>query len=215
MPDELKAQWNASQDQLANRHGILELLRRCPVPDNELLMNLPLFLTRQNLSSTLFMVELYRQALEVHGVIMEFGVRWGRNLALFQSLRGIYEPFNHNRKIIGFDTFSGFPSVNDKDGSAPIIQTGAYDVTEGYEAYLTQLLTLHERESPISHIPKFELRSGDAVVEIDRYLSENPHTVVALAYFDFDIYEPTRGCLQQIVPHLTKGSVIGFDELNC
>ena len=48
------------------------------------------------------MVEIYRKILDVHGVIMEFGVRWGRNLALFESLRGIHEPFNHNRKIVQY-----------------------------------------------------------------------------------------------------------------
>ena len=39
---------------------------------------------------------------------MEFGVRWGQNLITLNNLRGIYEPFNHSRKIIGFDTFEGF-----------------------------------------------------------------------------------------------------------
>jgi hypothetical protein len=36
---------------------------------------------------------------------------------------------------------------------------------------------------------------------------------VAFAYFDFDIYEPTKKCLELLKPHLTKGSIIGFDEL--
>ena len=37
-------------------------------------------------------------------MVIEFGVRWGANLGLFQSLRGMYEPFNYNRKIVGFET---------------------------------------------------------------------------------------------------------------
>lgn len=42
---------------------------------------------------------------------MEFGVRWGQNLALFESFRGIYEPYNYNRKIVGFDelNYNKFP----------------------------------------------------------------------------------------------------------
>lgn len=35
-----------------------------------------------------------------------------------------------------------------------------------------------------------------------------------MAYFDFDLYEPTKKCLEAIQPYLTKGSVIAFDELN-
>ena len=52
--------------------------------------------------------ELYQKILNVHGVVIEFGTRWGQNLALFESFRGMYEPYNHFRKIIGFDTFEGF-----------------------------------------------------------------------------------------------------------
>ena len=37
---------------------------------------------------------------------------------------------------------------------------------------------------------------------------------MALAWFDLDLYEPTKRCLELIEPHLTVGSVVGFDELN-
>jgi hypothetical protein len=45
-------------------------------------------------------------------------------------------------------------------------------------------------------------------------LQDNPQTVIALAYFDFDIYQPTFDCLKAIAPRLTKGSVVAFDEVN-
>jgi hypothetical protein len=35
-----------------------------------------------------------------------------------------------------------------------------------------------------------------------------------MAYFDLDLYQPTKKCLQAIKPHITRGTVIGFDELN-
>ncbi len=145
---------------------------------------------------------------------MEFGVRWGQNLALFESFRGMYEPYNYSRKIIGFDTFSGFPSVQIKDGNSEIITKGAYSVTDGYDEYLEKILNYHELESPVSHIKKYELVKGNAVSSIEKYLNEYPETIIALAYFDFDIYEPTKKCLEAIKEHLTKGSIIGFDELN-
>jgi hypothetical protein len=80
------------------------------------------------------MHELYLKIVPVHGVIMDFGTRWGQNLALFSSFRGIYEPYNYNRKLVGFDTFSGFPSHAPQDGSDAAIQPGAYGVTPGYES---------------------------------------------------------------------------------
>ena len=79
---------------------------------------------------------------------------------------------------------------------------------------MDKILDLNEKLSPISHINKYELRKGDAAVEIKKYLKEHPETIIALAYFDMDLYEPTLECLNAIKEHLTKGSVLGFDELN-
>lgn len=146
---------------------------------------------------------------------MEFGVRWGQNLSLFSNFRGMYEPYNYYRKIVGFDTFAGFPSVTKTDGNSHIAVKGAYGVTENYEEYLDTVLNYHESECPLPHLKKYELVKGDATKTITQYLKDYPETIVALAYFDFDIYEPTKDCLKKIKPHLTKGSVIGFDELNC
>jgi len=204
----------STHDEVANRHRLFELFNECPIPDNARLGESGLFIGRHALSRLLFMNELYKRILPIHGVVIEFGVRWGTNLALFSNLRGMYEPFNHNRKIIGFDTFEGFPSVHEKDGSAPVAIPGAYGVTPGYDGFLEQVLACHERESPISHLKKYELVKGDASVEITKYLERNPETIVALAYFDFDLYEPTKKCLTAIRDRLTKGSVVGFDELN-
>ncbi len=35
---------------------------------------------------------------------------------------------------------------------------------------------------------------------------------MALAYLDLDLYEPTRTCLEELRPFLTKGSIVAFDE---
>ena len=161
------------------------------------------------------MHEMYSNIINVPGVVMEFGVRWGQNLALFESFRGIYEPYNYTRKVIGFDTFSGFTGIHEQDGTAPVVAEGAYSVTPGYEDYLSELLDYHEKESPVSHIKKFELVKGDASQTIEEYLEKNPETIVSLAYFNMDIYQPTVKALQALKKVVTKGSIIGFDELNC
>ncbi|MDH3414363.1 MAG: crotonobetainyl-CoA--carnitine CoA-transferase, partial [Gammaproteobacteria bacterium] len=82
--------------------------RESPLPADELLPNLGLYFTSKSLSRVLFFYEIYRKILSTHGVIMEFGVRWGQSLAVLSALRGLFEPFNRHRKIIGFDTFAGF-----------------------------------------------------------------------------------------------------------
>jgi hypothetical protein len=193
---------------------VLDLFRNCPIPEEQLLENLGLFFNAKNFSRILFMHHIYKQIIDVPGVVMDFGTRWGNNLALFSVFRGIYEPFNRHRKLIGFDTFTGFPSINNKDGDSKLMSKSNVACTKNYEEYLEKIMSLQEKQNPISHIKKYEIRAGDATKEIHKYLDENPETIVALAYFDFDIYEPTKECLNTILPRLVKGSILGFDELN-
>ncbi len=201
------------EDQIRNEFA--GHFRNCPIPGDEILSNLGLFLSSKNLSRILLMDYLYRQIIDVQGIIMDFGTRWGHNLALFTALRGIYEPFNRHRKLVGFDTFSGFPDIGEKDRqSHDTIKKQGLATTENYIEYLTKVMEYQEQDNPMPHIKKFEIRAGDAIIEIDNYLKENPQTIIALAYFDFDIYQPTKKCLEAIRPHLVKGSVLGFDELN-
>ena len=203
----------SSENEQKNRLGLANLINSNPIPDNEKSFHTPLFLKRQELSKVLYFDYVYQQFLNTHGVIMEFGTRWGTNMVTLSNLRGIYEPFNYNRKIIGFDTFEGFKNTNTKeDGKHDIIKEGAFSVTENYTDYLDQLLSIHQHESPLSHIKKYEIVKGDAPVQLSKYLSENPQTIIAFAHFD--IYKPTLDCLNIIKPHLVKGSIISFDELN-
>jgi hypothetical protein len=203
----------STEDEKGRTARLRELLADSPIPPSELMSNLGLYLKRQTLSRILFMHEIYQMILPVHGVVVEFGVRWGQNLALFSAFRGMYEPFNYNRRVIGFDTWEGFPSVDAKDGAR--YQAGDYGVSPDYLAYLHEVLELHESDSPIPHKRKFDLIKGDATVTFGSFLESNPHTIVALAYFDFDLYAPTKACLELLMPRLTRGSVIAFDELNC
>jgi hypothetical protein len=202
------------KSQQQRRDEIIKLMKECDIPDNELLLNTGLFLVPQTLSRILFMDFLYRQILDVQGIIIDFGTRWGQNLSLFTSMRGIYEPYNRLRKIVAFDTFEGFVRIDLKDGDSTMMKNGNYSVPAGYEKYLNTLITLQEAESPLAHIKKFEVIKGDAPLELEKYLDSHPETIIALAYFDFDLYEPTRDCLKLIRDRLTKKSVLGFDEIN-
>ncbi len=192
---------------------LLELMRRSPIPDKEILANLELFHSRVTFARMLFMYKIYLKALHTHGVIMEFGVRWGRNMALFTNFRNMHEPYNLSRRIIGFDTFEGFPRVAGQDGSAEAIRPGALSVAPGYESYLGALLAAYEQLAPRSHIKKHEVIKGDVLETLPAYLGKHPETIIALAYFGLDLYEPTKKCLELIRPHLATNSVVGFDEL--
>lgn len=193
---------------------LFQLFKKTPIAENELLSNLGLFITSKNLSRILFMDFLFRQITPIQGSIMEFGVRWGQNITLFSTLRALYEPFNRHRKVIAFDTFDGLRGIHKKDGAADFMKEGAYTVSENYDEYLSKILDLHEKMNPIPHFKKFYVQKGLAQVELKRFFEDHPETIVALAFFDLDLYKPTKECLLILKERLTKGSIIAFDELN-
>jgi hypothetical protein len=196
------------------REVILDLFRQSPLPDDELLVNLGLYVRSTILAKILYLNELYQAIRNLPGIVVEFGVWWGANLALLEAFRSVYEPYNWTRKVVGFDTFQGYPAVTEKDGTSSYAAVGGYTVTQGYEDYLRQLLNAHEADNVMSHVTKYELIKGDVVETIDKYLNDNPQTVIALAYFDLALYEPTKRCLEAIRPYLVRGSVLAMDELN-
>ncbi len=188
-------------------------LKNSPLPDDEIIPNLGMFLNSKALSRILFFYEIYKKIVSNHGVIVEFGVRWGQTLSIMSALRGILEPFNRHRKVVGFDTFEGFKGVNEFDGKKCKCIDGSFSVPQNYETYLEQLIILQDKFNPISHLKKFELVKGNAENTIPEYLKKHPETIISLAIFDFDIYAPTKAALESIKPHVCKGTILVFDEL--
>jgi hypothetical protein len=120
----------STNDEVERKQLIAKKLRNSLIPNIELMDNIGLYLTRQNLSRINFIQDLYKKIVPVTGCIMEFGVRWGQNMALLSNLRGIHEPYNYNRKIIGFDTFDGFPETSVEDGD--LVKSGDYSISAGH-----------------------------------------------------------------------------------
>jgi hypothetical protein len=201
------------EKQQRTKQALLSLLLDPPKRNEELIANLPLYLRSVMLAKILYVNELYELVDDKPGVIMEFGVWWGANLALLCNLRAVHDPYNGMRKVIGFDTFTGYPNVGAADGRSPHAAIGGYAMPEGYERYLEQALAAHEADNTLDHKRKFELVKGDAAAGLADYLKAHPETVIALAYLDMAMYEPTRDVLKLLLPHMVKGGVIALDEL--
>lgn len=178
------------------------------------LRNFTKYVPRQTLSTFLAKHALFERVLHVHGYIIECGVFLGGGLMTWAQFSAIYEPANHIRRIIGFDTFTGFVNLNEKDKGDNV----DYAVEGGLAAHaaddLHECIRLYDLNRPIGHIPRVELVIGNAVQTIPVYLQENPHLVVAMLYLDFDLYEPTKIALETFLPRMPKGAIIAFDELN-
>ena len=157
----------------------------------------------------LFLDTLYRQLLDKPGFIAEFGVHYGATLGALASLRGIYEPHNHNRLIVGFDTFQGLRGVGARDAGA---QDGDFAIPSEYIEHLSASLRCIEQLLPYASKIKHELVVGDVVDTLPKWLEANAHATFSLVLLDLDIYEPTRNVLELILPRMHKGAMIVFDE---
>ena len=136
------------------------------IPDSELIKNLGLFFTPGTLGRILYIHELYQKIVMQQGIIMEFGTRYGQNFILFNHLRSILEPYNRLRKIVCFDTFSGFPKVEKQDGTNN--KRGDYSVGDYGPIELKNILDTTNIFSPISHLNGLsEIVSGDISLRLE------------------------------------------------
>lgn len=204
-----------SDREIQARKKLLELFKSSPIPDDEKLINLGLYTRAIILAKILYLNELYQAILKIPGMVVEFGVWWGANLALFESFRSVYEPYNWNRKVVGFDTFEGYRGISKEDGNSAYVSHDGFAVMKGYEDYLSKILDAQEQDNVNAQVKKYEIVKGNVLETVDKYFQERPETIIALAYFDLALYEPTKKCLEAIKPHLIRGSVLAMDELNC
>jgi hypothetical protein len=207
-----KLQTRSSERQAKAREALGRLFETSPLPTEQMLQNLGLFIRSGAFAKFLFLDDIYRQIVSVPGDVVEFGTWWGQSLVTFLNLRAIYEPYSA-RKIIGFDTFAGYPALTERDKASETIKVGGYGVSENYEAILRELLDYHEEENVLSHIKKFELVRGDVTKTAGEYYQQRPEALVALAFFDMALYEPTKAALLAIKDRLVPGSILAFDEL--
>ncbi|WP_299471653.1 TylF/MycF/NovP-related O-methyltransferase [uncultured Roseibium sp.] len=200
------SKWSESEKSYAEQRD--ELLSSTPSHD---VAAAPfVYAERQTVTSSLTRMDLFRKVLEVQGAIVECGVHKANSLFLYYHLSTILEPYNFNRKIIGFDTFEGFRSLSSKDDS----NLSESDFADTNYDELRKWHELQDRNRAVAHIPKMDLVKGDALDTIPEFVEDNPHLIIALLYLDFDIYEPTRVALDHLLPLVPKGGIVALDEIN-
>ncbi|NJN81471.1 MAG: class I SAM-dependent methyltransferase [Caldilineaceae bacterium] len=196
--------------------GLATAFRTSPLPLAHQLSAFTRHVRRQDIARFLVKYELFKLVETINGSVVECGVFAGGGLMAWHHFSSILEPYNHTRKIIGFDTFDGFPSLHEQDlDRSDHLYRGAFSTHDSIESELSALIDLHDRNRPLGHISKVELVAGDATETIPQFVEDNPHLLLSLLYLDFDLYEPTKIALELLLPRVTKGGVVAFDELNC
>lgn len=173
----------------------------------------PKYVRRQRIARLLALYEVFKEALPVKGSVVNCGVFRGFSLAAFAHFSSILEPANMRRHVYGFDTFQGFADVATEDRRGVRVPR-AGDLAADPRAELEALTRIHDRNRYLGNRPKVTLIAGDARETIPAFLRDNGHVLVSLLFLDFDLYEPTRVAIQQLVPRMPKGAILAFDELD-
>ncbi len=151
--------------------------------------------------------ELFKKVVDKPGDIVEAGVFKGTGVLYWAKLLQIFNPLS-NRRVVGFDTFSGYPETtsceHDKQTGEMFIRDSNYTGVSPKEIMeIATLLGLDHR---------IELVEGDATVTIHDYVKKNPGFRVALLNLDFDIYDPTAAALEHLYSLVVPRGVVAFDE---
>lgn len=193
--------------------AVARLFETCNDSTEVKLENFPKYVRRQQLKRFLSLYELFKLALPVKGSIVECGVFRGFGLMSWAKLSAMLEPENLTRRIYGFDTFAGFPSVALQDATTvDHVVPGALAANSFDE--LTALIEQYDQDRFLGHIEKVKLVRGDLVETIPKFLEQHQHLVVSMLFLDVDLYEPTKAAIEAFLPRIPRGGIVAFDELD-
>ncbi len=179
--------------------------------------NFELYTRRQALTRFVARYELFKQILSIKGSVIECGVHHGGGLMAWAKLSAGLEPMAIHRRIYGFDTFDGFPSVHENDKGVvdnQHLQSGGFSANITSYDYILDSVEEYNENRFLNQFDKVQLIKGDATKTIPEFIQSNQHLVVSLLFLDFDLYEPTKVAIDHFLPRMPKGSIIAFDEIN-
>jgi hypothetical protein len=162
----------------------------------------PLFACPQTMLRYHYIFSLLNSISCVPGDICEFGTWKGATAVFVAKMLDELEP-QSNRKVIVFDNFSGLPSPSDEDGVNAVSQIGNYHGDIDSLEYVINSFDLSHR---------IELIKGDANLTVKEYFERNSHLLISLAYFDFDLYDPTINAWNAIKQNMSNSGILSFDE---
>lgn len=151
--------------------------------------------------------DLFKMVVDLPGDIVECGVFQGTGALYWARMLQVFNPLSR-RKVIGFDTFEGYPDT--MKGKQDIKTSEAFIIETQYnENTPAQIM---ETANALGLAQRIELVKGDATKTIKEYVAKNGGFRAALVNLDFDIYEPTRAALECLYEVVVPGGVIVLDE---
>lgn len=178
--------------------------------------NFPVFTPRFNLARFLAHYEIFKQVVDIPGVIVDMGVFRGSSTFTWAKLCEIFCPTDVRKVVYGFDSFAGFSKLAPEDGAEDVKndrKVGGYYGGPTIEADLTTAQQAMNADKHIRDINRIEFIKGDVCQTIPDFVSRKGQGLrIALLNLDLDLYEPTRVALENFVPLMTRGGIIIADE---
>ncbi|MBY0282266.1 MAG: TylF/MycF family methyltransferase [Alphaproteobacteria bacterium] len=193
---------------------LLEHFKNYQISPTEIWKNFPIYARRNILKKFLAHYELYQKVVDVPGDIVELGVFRGSSLMSFANFVEIRNMGDRQKRIIGFDNFTGFTELEEKDGKEDKKVekvVGGFD-SSSFETALRDAINIFDQDRFIPYKPRVHLVKGDIEKTIPKYVEENPGLRISLLHFDVDLYRPTITALEYLWPLVVKGGVVIFDE---
>lgn len=193
---------------------IISLVNESGMDTREVLEHFILFYRRVNLAKFLTHISIFEKIIDLPGCIVECGVFKGFSLLTFTKLVEVMCPGDTLKRVVGFDTFTGFPDLSSKDG---VTNEKRGKVVGGWNAdnffpILEKVIELTQKDSMIPRFKRVELVRGDVRDTIPAYIKNNPGLRIALLHLDLDLYEPTLTALKYLYPLVVVGGVVLLDE---
>ncbi len=150
--------------------------------------------------------ELFKKTLNIPGDIVECGVFKGVSFMFWLKCLKIFSP-NSQKKVIGFDMFSGFPKNLKK-----VEKVSAKKYVKSSEFKGLDPIELSKKARKIDDDKKFELVKGDVSKTSKNYIKKNYGFKISLLHLDLDTYNGTKSALINFFPKLSKGGIVILDE---
>ena len=150
--------------------------------------------------------DLFKEALNVPGDIVECGVLKGVGAIYWAKLLAIYAPASR-RKVVGFDVFSAFADSMldyERDAAKKFTEEAAFEGVDPED--------ILSRASIAGLDGRLELVVGDVAETAAEYVRKNRGFRVSLLHLDLDTYLGTKAVLEALYDSVTPGGIIVCDE---
>ena len=189
------------------------LVEKYPHDIRHYLDNFTVYASRRGFIRQLMHYELFKRTLDLPGNYADFGIYFGNSYFSWHKFLEVFAPTATHKKVIGFDTFSGFPSLSAEDGNSDLsIQKmpGGYNADSFFEEF-SEFFAIHNGNSVIP-AERGQIVKGDICKTLPRWLETHPEARFCLVNLDVDIYEPTSTILENCRDRVVPGGIVILDE---